>query len=430
MKSLFRLPIALFTTAIATIVTSVLPATAGDVISRVYQLQLVARPNGQGPYCIDIDVSKIGVVQGANNAKVTPCRNIREQRFIITDSSQGAGYGFNQFMLEAKSYAINYANQSQCLATDGTKVGIIQGAANTHTEPCRNIQEINHNLLSFGNGNYGLKLQAKSANGSQLCQAVDGTKIGIIPGAEQVRTEPCRNIQEMQWKLVEVERTEVTYVIPLYEYWIVSRKPEGLLSITNVGHSFTAIIRKGQKVYQTFSGNSLIAQSAVQDHGNWYPWHTYGYWPQAGTTVSGPGYLRVDNDNNCSSNTRNNECQDVRDVLAGRSISAGGFAVRKVRISESRANWIDANKYEPTCTYYRVEGDYLYPGLGIRGCNCATYASLQWYRFAAQRSNELFVPLPDPNNIFTSAPYYLTDRINRQNQNSGSDFIDNGNVWQ
>lgn len=426
MKSLFSLSIALFTTAITTFVTSILPATAGDVISRVYQLQLVARPNGQGPYCIDIDVSKIGVNPGANNAKVSPCRNIREQRFIITDSSQGAGYGFNQFMLEAKSYSLSYANQSQCLATNGTKVGLIAGAENTYTEPCRNIQEINHSLLNFGNGNHGLLLQARAANGAQLCQAVNGTKIGIIQGAEQVRTEPCRNIQEMQWKLVEVERTEVAYVTPLYDYWIVSRKPEGLLSTTNVGHAFTAIIRKNQKVYQTFSGNTLIAQSAVQDHGNWFPWHTYGYWPQAGTALSGPGYLRVDNDNNCNSNTRNNECQDVRDILAGRSISSGGFAVRKVRVSENRAVWINANKYNSMCSYYRVYGEY---NSVLQGCNCSTYATLQWYNFLSQRANENFIPLYDQTNLLISAPHYITNWINNRNQTSGSDFVDNGAIW-
>lgn len=172
-------------------------SSAQAQVTSIYQLQLVARPNGQGPYCVDIDVSKIGVVQGANNAKVSPCRNIREQRFILQNTNNG--------MIRIQT-EINVNNLNQCLATDGTKVGVINGAQNTRTEQCRNIQEINHSLSNFGNGTYGLVLQARSANGTQLCQAVDGTKIGIINGAEQVRVEGCRNIQEMQWRLVEVDR--------------------------------------------------------------------------------------------------------------------------------------------------------------------------------------------------------------------------------
>ena len=179
---------------VATLGNAILSASAQAQVTSIYQLQLVARPNGQGPYCIDIDVSKIGIIQGANNAKVSPCRNIQEQRFVL----QNAANGMVRFQMQA--------NPSQCLAVDGTKVGILNGAQNARTEQCRDIQEINHGLSNFGNGIYGLVLQARASNGAQLCQAVDGTKIGIIRGAEQVRVEGCRNIQEMQWRLVEVDR--------------------------------------------------------------------------------------------------------------------------------------------------------------------------------------------------------------------------------
>ena len=151
MKSLFRSSLVLLSTAIASVSgVAISSSPAQSQVTSVYQLQLVARPNGSGPYCVDIDVSKIGINQGANNAKVSPCRNIQEQRFLV----RGVGNGLFQFAVQSKP--------NQCLTVDGTKVGIINGAANTHTEQCRNIQEINHSLSDFGNGTYGLVLQARA----------------------------------------------------------------------------------------------------------------------------------------------------------------------------------------------------------------------------------------------------------------------------
>ena len=170
----------------ATIASS-LPATAGEVVSRVYQLQLATTVNGQA-YCIDIDISKVDRYRGADNAKVSPCRNIREQRFVLQSASNGV------FRFQTES---DVNNLNQCLGTNATKVGVVNGAQNTHVEQCRDIQEINHNLSHLGNNNYTLVLQGKSANGSQLCQAVDLTKIGVYQEANQVKAEPCRPIREM-----------------------------------------------------------------------------------------------------------------------------------------------------------------------------------------------------------------------------------------
>jgi hypothetical protein len=52
-------------------------------VNGIYQIVLEASNNGSNNYCLDVDISKIGTLPGAELLKVEPCRNIREQRWLI-----------------------------------------------------------------------------------------------------------------------------------------------------------------------------------------------------------------------------------------------------------------------------------------------------------------------------------------------------------
>jgi Ricin-type beta-trefoil lectin domain len=216
----------------------------------------------------------------------------------------------------------------------------------------------------------------------------------------------------------------VTYtyssVPSLYEAWIVSRKRSSGFN-SDVGHAFTSIIKKDRRK-ETKYIDGVYAGDQIQED-KWKVWHTYGYWP-GGVLQNGNGLfagsLLVDN--GCSSGEKQTECQDVRDILAGVSISNRGQAVRKARISESRAYWIDNNRNFTGCTAYWAAGTVTNKN-GIKSCNCVTLAASQWYEITARRDN-----FPQ-NNLGNYAPDSLVDEINRQNQSTGNQFIDNGNTW-
>lgn len=171
-----------------TIATSLVsfPAQAQSVIS----LKLMAKPNGAQDQCLAVDISKIGINPGANTARVEACRNIQEMRFI----KENAGNGW--FRYRVQNPAPN--GQAQCLAVDGTKIGVLPDAPWMRFEPCRAIQEVNFRPINFNNGWFNLQLQSNSP----YCAAVDGTKIGIIANAPNLRAEGCRPIQEHYWSEV------------------------------------------------------------------------------------------------------------------------------------------------------------------------------------------------------------------------------------
>jgi hypothetical protein len=206
---------------------------------------------------------------------------------------------------------------------------------------------------------------------------------------------------------------------PLYEYWIVSRKTDTFWGIwsplngTEVGHSFTAIIRKNRKVTKTFSNGNLISVSAPQDDGTWYPHHTYGFWN------TDPN-LKIDNGS--TNDKAGTEWRNVKDILSGVSISQAGWGIRKMRISVSRANYIHSNFNGSGCIKYLGIAASSVGGRGY--CNCVDYATRQWYLFAAQRSNENFTPGTD-----AKSPSGLVNDINNRNYFSGSDFVDKGATW-
>jgi Ricin-type beta-trefoil lectin domain len=232
----------------------------------------------------------------------------------------------------------------------------------------------------------------------------------------------------------------VTTNSPLYEYWIVARKKadwslESLRNGGDYGHAFNAIVKKDRTYQQQFqngvaiSGNNLVSQS------NWYRLHTYGYY----NNVGGVSGVAVDV---CQGGlSGNDDCLNTNAILRDESISSFGWAVRKARISEARANYIDQNRNTKNCQYYSLALNGSNFDNNSPGCNCVDYATRQWYTFTAQRED--FMPksgLVNSNNpfaliigsaiatAFNQSPNILVDRLNSTN-NSGS-FFDNGNTWQ
>ncbi|NJK71515.1 MAG: hypothetical protein HC932_04695 [Thermales bacterium] len=55
-------------------------------------------------------------------------------------------------------------------------------------------------MLKLSKFSYLLEVEKRAPNNIQACLAVDGSKIGILPDANRVKIEPCRNIREQRFK--------------------------------------------------------------------------------------------------------------------------------------------------------------------------------------------------------------------------------------
>jgi hypothetical protein len=210
----------------------------------------------------------------------------------------------------------------------------------------------------------------------------------------------------------------VSNTTPLYEYWIVSRKTNtwgGIWSPLNyqeVGHSFNALIKKEQENVKVYTGGALT-QNYNRDKGGWYIFHTYGFW-NVGAGFVTPGDLKIDN--GCSNGASSTECQDVKDLLNGKSISQAGFAVRKARVGENRALWIDQNRGIAGCSNYSIAGG------GGSNCNCVDYATRSWYVFTANWEDFR------PWGTDAKTPSGFVEDLKTKNSDGG--FLDGGKTWQ
>jgi hypothetical protein len=209
-------------------------------------------------------------------------------------------------------------------------------------------------------------------------------------------------------------QTYVTNITPLYEYWIVSRKQDQTYpwryAQLDAGHAFTGLIRRDQENVKVYT-NGVLTQNYNRDKGYWYAYHGYGFWPDG---------LRVDR-NGCNANSSTDECGDITKILRGQSISQSGYAVRKARVSENRANWIHQNSNWAGCSYYPQK---VLPGIAVfGGCNCLDYATRQWYLFSSQREDFR------PKNWQPDSPNFLVGLINYTNAKYG-EYLDGGNTWQ
>lgn len=172
-----------------------------------------------------------------------------------------------------------------------------------------------------------------------------------------------------------------------YEVLIMARKPEksSIPSTDDAGHAWIAIIRN-------------------DGDGRWKTDTTYGFWPDSRNEPSVNQPTDFDHTNK---------------YLRGESLSKRGQAVRKSKISPSRANWIKNGAYrEAGCSRYQAFG-----GTGT-SCNCADYATRQWHVLTAKQEDFRIRAVTSQLTLD-----YLVDSINDKNS-AGGEFLDRGRIWQ
>jgi hypothetical protein len=173
-----------------------------------------------------------------------------------------------------------------------------------------------------------------------------------------------------------------------YEYWMVVDAEYRLQGrqVPYIGHAWNAVIKK---TTQKFSDGSYY-------EGPWNVIKTYSYNPSVNLTIDGMY-----------------EKKYTQAYLNGNQL--GRMAVRKSRISETRANWIINQPNAGGCSYYS------YPGTG-NSCSCISYATRNWMVFSA--GWEDFRPW----GLFGRTPEELYNYLN--DFNSKGQFLDQGKVWQ
>jgi hypothetical protein len=278
--------------------------------------------------------------------------------------------------------------------------------AEMNTWPCNaNDPDQNWNLVDLGDG-WNLIKRA----GTSMC--VDTPTRN---NAGKVHLWTCNsNNSNQRWRSSApprpVDQTS-QQKIPLsqYEVWIVARKPENswIPSRTDAGHAWIALVRQDYHRVQTFRNGILQTDVNVFDRGGWKVDTTYAFWEGKNLTV-------LD-----KSKKENDDFNHTEKIINGKSISPRGFAVRKAKISTNRANWIKNGAFrEAGCSTYKAWG-----GTGVQ-CNCADYATRQWWFLTSQwedfRIRAFTWELTLDN---------LVDAINKKNRESG-DFLDGGRVWQ
>jgi hypothetical protein len=283
--------------------------------------------------------------------------------------------------------------------------------------------EQNFDILDFGNNVTVLR-----RTGTNVCinspQHYNGGQVfmwacnGNDPDQRFVRSNTAISANPPGSTPIPTVQQVVSNTTPLYEYWIVSRKTNtwgGIWSPLNyqeVGHSFNALIKKDQENVKVYTGGALT-QNYNRDKGGWYIFHTYGFW-NVGAGFVTPGDLKIDN--GCSNGASSTECQDVKDLLNGKSISQAGSAVRKARVGENRALWIDQNRGIAGCSNYSIAGG------GGSNCNCVDYATRSWYVFTANWEDFR------PYGTDAKTPSGLVNDLNGKNSDGG--FLDGGKTWQ
>jgi hypothetical protein len=273
--------------------------------------------------------------------------------------------------------------------------------AEMNTWPCNaNDPDQNWNLVDVGDG-WNLIKRA----GTSMC--VDTPTRN---NAGKVHLWTCNsNNSNQRWKSSASpgpvdQMSQQKIPLSQYEVWIVARKPEnsGIPLPNDAGHAWIAVVRQDYTRLKTFRNNILQKDENVFDRGGWQADTTYSFWPNSNLTVN-----------------HSSDSGQTTKIIKGESISKRGFAVRKAKISNDRANWIKNGAFrEAGCNTYWAVG-------GIRGgCNCADYSTRQWHVLTAQREDFRI----------RSVTWQLTldnlvDAINKKNRESG-DFLDSGRVWQ
>jgi surface antigen len=162
-------------------------------------------PNGS----LKIDVRGANQPIGGSFFYENNCPNVRVTPFATSVRGRSdISYWMKNQVIENQIYqlelkAIPPSGTKQCFDVDGTKIGILPDANQAKVGSCRPIQEQQFRAINDGNDYYRFELKATPPSGTKQCFDVDGTKIGILPDANKVRVGSCRAIQEQQFKLIQ-----------------------------------------------------------------------------------------------------------------------------------------------------------------------------------------------------------------------------------
>ncbi|MTJ15844.1 MULTISPECIES: RICIN domain-containing protein [unclassified Dolichospermum] len=263
-----------------------------------------------------------------------------------------------------------------------------------------NDPDQNFNIISLGNG-----LSQIQRTGTNLCvdspTRDNGGKIHVWQCDRNNPNQRFRNGAATPPPPPADNWTEQRVSLSQYELYIVARKRENQIpALNDVGHAWIAIIRQDYTLVKTFRNGVFQREQAVFDKGGWKADTTYGFWN------SKPS-LAINNSSDFSLTDK---------YLRGESLSPRGQAVRKLKISPSRADWIKRGGYNNAgCSSY-------VPIMGIQGgCNCLDYATRLWQNFTGEdfRVRAVTTEL---------TPDALVETINQFNRDS-SDFVKNGQMW-
>ena len=216
---------ALGSLALGTVSSFAAPATASVVNDRVFLLEVAKRSANGEALCLSVDLTKIGVLNGANSGKVEPCRNIVEQRFQTHYVSP------THFRIQTAHAAPD--GQAKCLDVNVTKIGTLPDANLGHFGPCRNIEEQLFSKFRFNYDNPEQQLVKVGTGSPAYCLDVDGSKYGVLPEAQFAKFGGCARVDE-QW----ISFKSVSARIPVPSGWRHLLLPDNQALNTNFGARF------------------------------------------------------------------------------------------------------------------------------------------------------------------------------------------------
>ncbi|MGL4758345.1 MAG: hypothetical protein ACRCXZ_03340 [Patescibacteria group bacterium] len=175
-----------------------------------------------------------------------------------------------------------------------------------------------------------------------------------------------------------------------FEYWIVSSAQSTSSSLNTTGHTFVALVSKETKIYDNGTSQS----------DGWKPWKTFGFW---GREEFGVG-LKVNFEP---------EMKSIRSIVSNGNQH---YAVRKMKVSKTRAEWISSNPGYAGCDSSKY-------GLYGNQCVCSVFATRHWHYFTSQWDDFR------PDALFNRTPEDVAIKIRAKNNYQDSDFVDYGKTW-
>lgn len=162
------------------------------------ELELKATPPSSEKQCLYIDGTKVGVSSSEFYPRVKDCSSLfAEELFrLVYDSN-----GFTRIEIAATPPG----SQKYCFDIDGTKIGILPNATDVKARNCNSIKEQQFRVIDDGNGFSRFELNATPSNGQKQCLYVNGTKIGVLDDASRLKVADCRPVEEQQFRVRSVQ---------------------------------------------------------------------------------------------------------------------------------------------------------------------------------------------------------------------------------